>query len=94
MKTVLKVLAVLFVGLPLWFLAWREYDEWRLESAWMEHRECMRSLWKFSKGEPPPEYKQVVERTKHLSDTFGDAWNVRGFPVTTAMGVKDEAGKR
>lgn len=35
-----KAAAVLFVGLPLWFIAWRMYDEWRVRSAYRRYIEA------------------------------------------------------
>lgn len=79
MRTALKIAAVLFVGLPLWFLAWRGYDEWRVASAWREYRDNIRSQAAFQDKEPP-DAKAVYDRAKKLLEQHGDEWQRRGFP--------------
>lgn len=76
-----KWFAVLAVALPLWFIAWRMYDEWRVESAWHELRANFEIQREYAtlQGDPPGA-QSVYDRAKYLQRRYGEYWLVRRFP--------------
>lgn len=55
-----KVTAVLFVALPLWFIAWRHWEEWRVRSAFRWYVQECRST--------PKDGAEIADRRAALKD--------------------------
>lgn len=64
-----KWFAVLAVALPLWFIAWRMYDEWRVRAAYRRFLVEKRLVWSNGKL---GEYDSLVAEERRLWEAIAE----------------------
>lgn len=81
MKTVLKTLAVLFVGLPLWYLAWAKWDERQVLDAWVEWRTMLAKYPNTFSNPREIDKKSPAEAARFdaLEEKYRRRWHALGY---------------